>query len=292
MHKLSMTVALLTTILIGCDEGDSNTPDTGGAPSQDLQTTVPMPTYPEYTGEFAFFNFVNGLRQQLGLGLLAQSTMLDTVAKNHAHYLDSSGTGDEIVSGIENVQNSYFTGATTQDRCSFVGYAGACPQTGMWSEVSFLMHPSPYLGLLVLTQGTRQIGISMHSAFLFTGMTNGPEVQLGYPAGTTPQRQPDNFIVATQLWGAFHIQVNEGETLSVDTFQVRDSIGNEISGDLVTSSTDPRMRVPAHAAMFVPTPDGLACNGGVYSVYFSGKRNGTPFTLTRNLTLTPYLYCG
>jgi hypothetical protein len=276
VHTYTYITALFVTALAGCG-GDSNSPNIDTI--QDIQTTVPSPTYAPNSSESNLFQFINDHRKQLGLGLLAQSTYLDAAARNHVNYLDTSGSEEEIISGIESASKDFYTGDTAQDRCNFVAYQGTCPQKGMWSEVTFLEHPSPYLALVALTQGSRQIGLAMHSTSLSTGMINGPELQLGYPSGTTPQRQQNNFLLATQLWGAFHVQINEGEILTVDTFQVIGPTGQDILGDVLTSTNDPLMRVPSHAAMFVPTSSGIACDSSVYTVSFSGKRNGVPFTL-------------
>ncbi|BDT60186.1 hypothetical protein MasN3_36800 [Massilia varians] len=55
-------------------------------PEQDLQTSVPIPTYAANSEELAFFNAYNEFRSQAGLGKLAQNTKLDLAAKNHLNY--------------------------------------------------------------------------------------------------------------------------------------------------------------------------------------------------------------
>lgn len=236
----------------GGDSGGTP-PDNGGSPPggggstatpPDLQTSVPAPTYADGSGERVYFQFINQTRQQLGLGLLAQNAALDAATKNHVTYLDPSFTDAEILSGIENSASPSFTGASSQDRCTYVGYAGLCAQADRWSEVYFVGRPSPYLGLLVLDQSAREVGMAMHSTSLFGGMSNGPEIQLGLPSGTTPQRQGPDFVLVTQLWGAFHVHVNEGELLSVDTFRVADAYNHDIGGTVITNATDPLQRVP------------------------------------------------
>jgi hypothetical protein len=281
--------------LTACGGGDDSSPTNGGGDNgstgPDIQTTVPEPTYPAGSGESTYFQFINQVRQQLGMGLLAQNPLLDTVSRNHARYLDSSGTSDEIVSGIEDPAKPNFSGAAAQDRCVAVGYSGLCPQTSMWSEAIYQEHPSPYLGLTILSQGARQIGLAMHTTALFTGTFNGPEVQLGFPAGTTPQKQAAGYVMSTHLWGAFHVQINEGETLIVDAFHIWNALGQEVVGDILTNGTDPLRRVPPHAVMLVPSSGSVRCDGSTYSIYLAGKRDGVPFTHTRSLTLTPYLHC-
>lgn len=290
--KMILFISCIT--LSACGGDDSSPADGGennGNTEPDIQTTVPVSTYLADSGESTYFHFINQVRQQLGMGLLAQNPLLDNVSKNHARYVDSSGTSDEIDSGIEDPEKPHFSGATAQDRCVAAGYSGQCPQTAMWSEASFPEHPSPYLGLTILSQGARQIGLAIHSTFLFGGTQNGPEVQLGFPDGTTLQKQAPGYVMATQLWGAFHVQINEGETLTVDAFHVWNAFGQEIVGNFLTNSTDPLQRVPPHAVMLVPSPGSVRCDGSTYSIYLAGKRDGVPFTYSHNLTLTPYLHC-
>ncbi len=299
MSKSIRAVALLVALLAACGGGGSGSgadnggaSPGGGAPAPpDLQTSVSAPTYADGSGELVYFQFINHLRQQLGLGLLAQNVSLDAAAANHVAYLDPSFTDAEMLSGIEDSSKPNFTGVSAQDRCTHVGYAGLCAQADRWSEIYFAGHPSPYLGLLVLDQGARDIGMAMHSTFLFGGMSNGPEIQLGLPSGTTPQHQGSEFTLVAQLWGAFHVQVNEDEVLTVDTFRVADAYNHDIGGTIVTSATDPLQRVPANAAMFVPA-NPITCDGSTYFVSFTGKRGGSFFIVTRTITINPYPHCG
>lgn len=303
MSGCRIATIILTLSIAGCGgsgNGGAGTPpgggDAGGGnPPQtpDLQTSVPAPTYPADSEAFWYFETINQQRQQLGLGLLAQNAQLDAATKNHAAYLYAAFTQEEIASGLETPGKKGFTGVTAQDRCNYVGYPGTCAQNDMWSEIYFTSRPSPYQGLLALRQGARQIGITMYHTSLFGGMSNGPEIQLGHPAGSTPQRQGPDFLLVAQLWGAIHVHINEGETLTVETFKVLGPSGQEMAGEVLTSANDPRQRVPANAAMFVPTPGWFDCEaGGTYVVNFSGKRGNVPFSLTRGLTLGPYPFCG
>lgn len=295
MRLLPLVVA---AILCGCNGGgggpDEPPPDRG----PDLQTEVPTPTYAADSGELWYFTRINNIRSQLGLGLLAQSAALDLAANNHASYLaaldmDSNASEPEWLSGLEDVQKFGYTGATTQDRCGVAGYTGACATPNGWIE-SYLEPTGvgPYLGLIALTQGARDIGISRP---IGPSVWNGPYslrpyVQLGYPQGKTPQRQATGFSLVTALLASFHVQINEGETLSVDAFQVTGATGNQVAGQVLTSSNDPLHRVPANAAMFVPTPI-LGCPNAKFTVHFAGKRDGVPFTLTEEVSVEPTTYC-
>lgn len=213
------------------------------------------------------------------MGLLAQNALLDQAAENHSINVGAKQGQDRIYGNINS--DGIFTGLTPQDRCNHVGYQGVCPDVGIWGGTRFSF--DYYSALLVLTQGAREMGISNRSDIFMIPLTS--YIQLGYPTGKSPQRQGAGFQVATYLWGAFHVQVNEGETLTVDAFQVWDSANKEVTGQILTSGTDPFHRTPANAAMLVASD--LAYDGSVYTLYFAGKRNGQPFTISKSLVLTP-----
>lgn len=104
----------------------------------DLQTTVPAWSYAEGSEQAAFVTALNSFRAQVGLGLLAQNTQLDTAAQNHLAYVlandvNYGGTVDmtavDRATGrnffhIETAGNPLFTGVQELDRAKAVGYAG------------------------------------------------------------------------------------------------------------------------------------------------------------------------
>lgn len=291
MFRYVISILFLATLMVACSGGggQSENPQEPEPQVADLQTSVPEPTYVANSPALAYFNLINQIRQEHGLGLLAQSTQLDEVARRHAAYLDASASGNELVTGIEDPQKSGFSGVSAQDRCDLLSYEGTCLLTELWSEMFFIFRPTPYLGLQILNQGVRQVGIAMHSTVLFTGMYNGPEIQMAVPSGMTRQRQAAGFVLVARLWGGVHVQINEGETLIHDALHVWDALGNEIAGTVLTAQTDPNHRVPGHALMFLPATGGLNCDGGTYTIHFSGMRNGVPFSVTRSLA--PDQFC-
>lgn len=103
-----------------------------------LQTSVPALTYAAASEEFAFVTAFNDFRRKLGLGLLAQSSLLDKSAQNHLQYVVTNdvnyggavdmnaidpATGRPMFH-IETVGKPLFTGVTELDRAKAVGYAG------------------------------------------------------------------------------------------------------------------------------------------------------------------------
>lgn len=114
------------------------TPTTPTVTPGQLQTSVPAMTYAAASEEFAFVTAFNGFRQKMGLGLLAQNTLLDKSAQNHLQYVltndvNTGGTVDmssiDPTTGrpmfhIETVGKPLFTGVTEFDRAKAAGYTG------------------------------------------------------------------------------------------------------------------------------------------------------------------------
>jgi hypothetical protein len=288
--RVSTLFAILGLAIGGCGGGGGGGDDSPTPPpappgnASGLQTSVPAPTYASGSLELSYFERINAFRQANGLGLLAQSTTLDQVATNHAAYLDSHDSQAEYPRGLEMPGYSGFTGETAQDRCDHAGYAGTCLQTAMWSQPPFVLVPSVYLGLLVLEQGEREIGITVPGCMVFGGQSCGLQIQLGLPAGTAPQQQEDDFVLVTGLWSAIHIQIKEGETLAILGLLVTDADSNFVTGDLMTSSNDPQHRVAAHAAIFVPSSRPTC--GATYNIDMTGVRQGLVFYDTRRIVMT------
>lgn len=154
LNKSLVTLTTVALLLSACGGGGggSNDPSPGGSTptpttptpttptptSPDLQTTVPDATYPADSPEMAFRNAFNAFRGAQGLGLLAQSTQLDTAAKNHLNYVTTYSNlngGDVDMASIEPTYNrprfhiedsgkAGFTGVQELDRANFAGYGG------------------------------------------------------------------------------------------------------------------------------------------------------------------------
>jgi uncharacterized protein YkwD len=104
----------------------------------DIQTSVPALTYAVTSEEHKFVTLYNQFRAQVGLGLLAQSPLLDKAAGNHLAYVlkNDVNTGGTVnmnsvdpVTGrawfhIEQGDKPLFTGVQEMDRAKSVGYAG------------------------------------------------------------------------------------------------------------------------------------------------------------------------
>jgi hypothetical protein len=148
----------------------------------DTQTTVPALTYAANSEEYNFVTALNNFRAQVGLGLLAQNTKLDTASANHLAYLiandvTNGGTVNfnsfDPVTGrsmlhIENGALAKFTGVQEADRAKFAAYDGSY----VGEEVAFGggQGGAVALGTLVQTvyhraglmlQNVREIGVAV-----------------------------------------------------------------------------------------------------------------------------------
>ena len=85
-----------------------------------LVTSVSAPAYAAVSEELAAFNLLNAERGSCGFGLLAQNTLLDTSAKNHADWmLTNNFYGHNQTATAP----TGFTGVTSKDRANAAGYA-------------------------------------------------------------------------------------------------------------------------------------------------------------------------
>ena len=139
--SLSIT-AILTACGGGSGGGNNSIPTPIPTPNPivqaDIQTSVQALTYPTESEEFAFVSAYNDFRSKLGLGLLAQNTILDTAATNHLRYVlanDINNGGTVNMSAINPAYNRpnfhiedkdkiNFTGSQEIDRANFIDYGG------------------------------------------------------------------------------------------------------------------------------------------------------------------------
>ena len=145
----------------------------------DLQTSVPALTYAATSAEYEFVTGLNQFRAQVGLGLLAQSALLDKSASNHLEYVlkndvlnggqvnmrTNDPTTGRSMFHIESASYPLFTGVQEYDRAKFVGYTG----TYVGEELAFGGGKGGAVALTSLTatiyhraglmmQGLREVG--------------------------------------------------------------------------------------------------------------------------------------
>lgn len=146
----SFVATAVAISLVACGGGEGSapvttTPATPTTPSipaviqADLQTFVPALTYAPQSEEFAFVTELNRFRQQAGLGMLAQNSLLDKSAENHLRYvlandvlrggsvdmrIIDSATGRSTFH-VEAAGKPDFTGVQEMDRAKSAGYPGS-----------------------------------------------------------------------------------------------------------------------------------------------------------------------
>jgi uncharacterized protein YkwD len=188
--KQTITVATIGISIAACG-GESASPSSPTVPTTPiappvtpahLQTSVPTLSYPANSEEFAFVTAFNQFRQQVGLGLLAQSALLDKSAQNHLQYLL---TNDVLNGGMVNMRTHdpatgrsmfhfeaadkpIFTGAQESDRARYVGYVGAYVGEevsfggGKGGKVAFSgLASTIYHRAGLMFQGPRDVGIAV-----------------------------------------------------------------------------------------------------------------------------------
>ncbi len=106
------------------DSGSQNNSEngTGGSTSSNTAELVANVAPASYTGNYAaektaVFALLNTYRSQCGFGMLAQNSLLDQAAQNHAEYAALAHGGHE-----ENPGQPGFTGSTVGARFNHVGY--------------------------------------------------------------------------------------------------------------------------------------------------------------------------
>lgn len=291
-------------------------------PEQDLQTSVPTPTYAANSEELAFFNAYNEFRSQAGLGKLAQSAKLDLAAKNHLNYqaqnpdLDLFATDPatgRAVFHIESPGRPGFTGVQEVDRAKFVQYAG--PYVGETGSFGLGKGASKAFGDLLATvyhraafmyQSPRDIGIVVG-----TDKNQTVIVEFGYEAkkqfnasnyvGSYPADKQTGvrLVSATELPNPFaditlaeyaiktsypvNVVTAEGTTLAVTSFTITES-GQATSLDarLITKANDPNKYVASNYAFLVGKAPFKP--NTTYNVVFSGTVNGVALNKSWSFT--------
>lgn len=194
--KTSVSAVAVALFLVACGGGGgSSSPSapvgttppvsvTAPAPvvtQASIQTSVPALTYAATSEEFQFITAWNQFRAQMGLGLLAQSAVLDKASLNHLEYV----LKNDVLNGgtvnfrtidpatnrsmfhIEQGGNPLFTGVQEFDRAKSVGFTGsyvgemlAFPgrggaRVGLESLASTIYHR---VGLM--NQATNEVGVA------------------------------------------------------------------------------------------------------------------------------------
>lgn len=222
--KLSLA-AVVVVSLVGCGGGGSSdspsvgvtpppvvTPPVVTPPASDLQKTVPSLTYAADSQEFAFVSAYNDFRSKLGLGLLAQSPVLDTASANHLKYVlandvNSGGTVNMSVINatynrpqfhVEDASKAFFTGIQESDRAKYAGYAAGYAGEqiafggGKGASVAFnALVSTVYHRAALMFQFPREIGVAVG-----TDRSQTLVMEFGYQAAAKGQYNASDFLGA------------------------------------------------------------------------------------------------
>lgn len=297
-------------------------PNPPATPEQDLQTTVPAPTYAANSEELAFFNAYNEFRAQAGLGKLAQNAKLDLAAKNHLNYqvqnpdLDLFATDPatgRAVFHIESPSRPGFTGVQELDRAKFAQYAGAyVGETGSFGmgkgaskalsdllatvyHRSAFMYQSPRdIGIVVGTDKNQTVIVEF--GFETKKQFNASNYFGSYPADkqtgvrlTAATELPNPFAditlaeYPTKTSYPVNVVSAEGTTMAVTSFTMTEAGQTApVDARLITKGNDPNKYVAANTAFLVGKAPFKP--NTVYNVVFSGTVNGVAVSKSWSFT--------
>ena len=173
-----------------CTNGASNYP----VCSFPIYTTVPAATYQSNSAEMAFFQAINTMRSQAGLGLYAQNSAVDRAAQAHADYLRLNLTaamgGIDPSTGVlyahsEDVGQPGFIGALPTDRVTYEGYKGFASEVALISvkDFPFIIPDTSAVGLDAFDE-------LMRTVYHREGMMNDQFQDIGIGYAT-----PSNLVV-------------------------------------------------------------------------------------------------
>ncbi|MBC3883618.1 CAP domain-containing protein [Undibacterium griseum] len=268
-----------------------------------LQTSVPTPTYAASSDELAAFNEINAIRKLIGLGLLAQNTLLDKSANNHMKYVVANNPNN---AHIEDPLKSGFTGVAPIDRASYMGYTGSVGELVGFGNgldaVKGLMNTIYHRDIL-LDQTTEHVGISL----LPTTTVPVADVEIGSIKG---QRNASDFLTTYPFDGQKNLPLQmaletpspfgiaytdyatktsspvafysaSGTALIVSSFTVSQG-ANLLTGRVLTSSNDTNGLTRKNAASWL----GIAPfqPNTTYTASFTGTVNGVAVSRTWTFT--------
>lgn len=217
-YKTTVSAVAVCVFLVACGGGGSDSassePVAGTPPppapvvtAPDIQTNVAPFTYPSSSEEYVFATVYNKFRADLGLGLLAQSPLLDKAAQNHLAYLlrNDVNTGGTVnmntfdpatgrpMLHIESGDKPLFTGAQELDRAKSVGYAGTYVAEqvtfggGKGAQAAFdSLTSTVYHRAALMFQGPRDMAVAVGSDRSQTYV-----LEVGY---AKPQSQASDYV--------------------------------------------------------------------------------------------------
>jgi hypothetical protein len=287
--------------------GASTPSTTSSATSANVST----PQYASGSAQSAAFTLLNQQRQQCGFPALVENTQLDQAAAAHAKYQGLNN----VVSDTEVAGNAGFTGVTYTNRAVAAGYPQSVGAGGVsegyytnatltetqygqqliygWEagvyHVGGIFAPVTAAGVgesETTFNGFPEVWADITLANLQSMTTSSPltfpcqgTTGLAYKAsGETPT--PPN---TSGAWGTpVTVMGNPTDTIVLQSGSMTDTLGNDITLQLLNSTNDPNKEIQSYQGAAYPAAP-LSPNM-TYSVSITGTVNGTAFS--RNFTFT------
>ena len=302
--RMALAMAATAAMLAACGGGGSDTPavatpapDTPAVTADTLNRTNTPGVYADSARKYAF-DTLNQVRGITGVGFLKQNEALDKAAQAHVEYIVMNlGEWDHT----EKYDYAGFTGKTPADRAKHFGYAG-------YAGESLLATVQPFGAI------NRLLGVPYHARHLL-----GDDSDLGIGrvsrdvlAVVTGSDSWDNRqkLAGNQIamYPCNNIQVNVqgqgyetpnpavlngkedfgyssmaivryGQTLVVDSWELRDAAGNLVSTVVMTGANDTLKYFSNHEAALIPL-NALPRTVTTYTSVLKGKNDGVPFEKT------------
>ncbi len=297
--------------LQGCGggSGSSASPSPGPVPSPPspppgpIAAQMSVPTPVGYDADrLAAFDRLNEIRLSAGLGMLAQSGLLDQAAQAHAAWI----MANDALTHVETLGSVGFTGANWWDRDEVMGYVPvegeeviAAPvrgAEGVDGLVNTLYHRAGMLAFEPVDVGigwasATAAGVSMPLVIDMTRPGTDPDRAVGQAAqaridgacvwpvdgardvplrlGTeSPNPVPAQDVMT--LGTPVSVTVDEESTIAVDSFVLTNiATGAVVAARLLTNASDPNQLLPRSFAALVPLDALLP--GGTYQAALSGS---------------------
>jgi uncharacterized protein YkwD len=309
LSQRSLLTSLITTsLLAACGAGSDDPPR---APyvspvERSSVTQVPAPTYTD-AWKLSAFNRLNEVRQQAGIGLLAQNATIDIAAQNHSSYLvnhsltghiepqsGSDSTGGDSSARINHVENPAYPVKleynSSTEVTSTVEDMGIRAQSG--KELIDGLMGTPYHRSALLTPEWADVGIGFDGRGTYANITidiasNPYNIQgapqtpyiIWPPDGSTdiptamgterPNPIPENNGAVAGY--AVSIQTNRRLDTglgNVSVFEIRDPSGAVVPTKLLTVRTDPNLTPLGAGAFIAALPRAPLAKNTRYQVVF------------------------
>ncbi|MDQ9169435.1 CAP domain-containing protein [Oxalobacteraceae bacterium R-40] len=302
--------SILLTACGGGGGGDDNADANFTQSGTDQELLVQEPNAPQFTGNTATdgFNWFNFRRQQLGLPVLARSSIVDAAAQGHSDYQRLN----DVITHEQTPGKPGFTGATLADRLQAAGYDFRSPYaygevisaTGSTSGFSAAdsLITAIYHRFVIFEPRFRDGGSG--SATVPNGYTyfttnfatnNGLGDGLGagrfvtYPAANqqriprifySDQEVPDPFPAQNEVGYPISVHADIDKAVTVQSFTLSVRGGTPLQVRLLTHATD--AETPTSAAAIIPSSPLAAAT--TYEAQFAGAIDGVPVSRTWTFT--------